>query len=201
MDIRAFDSYSNTPHEGTNNAIKNCSQPLKVRSTIDNATEIRCEQAERKNRERERLLGQHMNRNQTWSKLVCRNDVTRLCTSVITTEHIEAHKYSCHHHFHPKLLHFSLAIRRTMESRRAGQDVEMARALDFNFEGGQNTFGNRVRSSKEWFGVVDLVDLPMICSARSLSWSSISSTSDSILAVSTPSLSSSSAAICPGSYA
>ena len=94
MQIRGFDSYSNTPHEGTNNWMKHCAQPVTPNCTIDNAAYIRCEQGKLGCREREKLLGMHINRYALWSDLSCANDITRLCLALITKELDNAKEYS-----------------------------------------------------------------------------------------------------------
>jgi hypothetical protein len=89
-----LDTTSNTPHEGTNNGIKNCGGPALPQHTLDRSTEVLITQSKIKTAQTIVRLASKLSSKNLWSNLPTANFVTDLGEGLITAQWKERLHYT-----------------------------------------------------------------------------------------------------------
>lgn len=95
FNLRHFDAYSNTAHEGTNAGMKHSVDAVGPQNSLSTSTITLCSQGSRSCIEFERRAGQSLTNNPLWCELPCAGHVTSFALSLIQTEMDQAVNYSC----------------------------------------------------------------------------------------------------------
>jgi len=104
--VRHLNASMNTAHEGTNNGMKHCANPVGPQLTLNNAAVTLSIQGKRSCMLSERTNARQLLSNPVWSNIPCSAEVTALCLSLITTEMNLAANYQC---VRTDLSHFRIA--------------------------------------------------------------------------------------------
>jgi len=80
---RHFDEYSNSSHEGTNNAMKNCSSPVKPSHNLEKSMTILSKQGERSVAKKKRLYNNSNDRHKVFSSLKCTDKLTPIAAEIL----------------------------------------------------------------------------------------------------------------------
>ena len=86
IDIRHFDDYSNSCHEGLNHGLKYNTAPVGPLLNLEHATCILSKNGERKRKQRDKKSSIDAIKTETWSSLKCSKHLLRKCTSLLSDQ-------------------------------------------------------------------------------------------------------------------
>ena len=81
--VRHYEEYSNSSHEGTNTGLKYCAGAVVPLQHFDDSLTKLCNQATMKAEMRDQTFAKEVSYNKTWSKLKCAGKLNTLCVSIL----------------------------------------------------------------------------------------------------------------------